>query len=180
MHAAFKGKHRYWPGLLLLISMVQYFISAFNVNGNPAVNLYSIIVLVTAINIYRSIVRGVYDKRLQDCLETVIHFNLILFAVSTTYVLDTNGNQTVLVNILLSVPFVTFVGISSYHIVTTACGKKVKQFFDNLNPRKAAQRYSDYEESLITQDSELLEMHDNSRQDEELKLSTQVSAIKSV
>ena len=166
-HAAFKGKHRYWPGLLLLISMVQYFISAFNVNGNPEVNLYSIIVLVTAINIYRSIVRGVYNKRLQDCLETVIHFNLILFAVSTTYVLDTDGNQTVLVNILLSVLFVTFIGITGYHIVTTTCGKRVKQFFDNLNSRKAAQRYSDYEESLITQDDELLEMNDKSRQDEE-------------
>ena len=166
-HAAFKGKHRYWPGLLLLISMVQYFISAFNVNGNPAVNLYSIIVLVTAINIYRSIARGVYIKRLQDCLETVLHFNLILFAVSTIYVLDTDGNQTVLVNILLSVLFVTFIGFTGYHIVTTTCGKRVKQFFDNLNSGKAAQRYSDYEESLITQDDELLEMNDKSRQDEE-------------
>ena len=45
-HAPYKARHRYWPGLLtgllLLVSMVQYFISAFNIIGNPAVNLFAV------------------------------------------------------------------------------------------------------------------------------------------
>ena len=56
-HAPYKGKHHYWPGLLLLVSMVQYFISAF---GNPAVNLFVIIILVTASTIYKGMAAGVY------------------------------------------------------------------------------------------------------------------------
>ena len=35
----------YWLGLVLLVSIVQYSIAAFNVTGNPEVNLYAITVL---------------------------------------------------------------------------------------------------------------------------------------
>lgn len=164
-HAAFKGEHRYWLGLLLLISIVQYSISAFNVNGNPAANLYAIIVLVTAINIYRGVVKGVYNKPVHDCLESILHFNLIIFAISTMYVLDTKGNQTLLMNISLSVLFIMFVVIAGYHIMTLIFSKKLKMLSDRLYWRKLMSRYDDeYTEDLIIRDEELLPL-DHSRQE---------------
>ena len=164
-HAAFKGKHRYWLGLLLLISIVQYSISAFNVNGNPAANLYAIILLVTAVNIYRGVVQGVYNKPIHDCLESILHFNLIVFAVSTMYVLDTKGNQTLLMNISLSILFVMFVVIAGYHIMSLIFSKKLKMLSDRLHWRKLMSRYDDeFMEDLINKDEELLPMN-NSRQE---------------
>ena len=116
-HAPFKDKHRYWPGLLLLISMVQYFISAFNVTRNPDINLFAMIVLVTTLTVYKSAVSGVYKKWPLDCLEVTIQFNLILFASATKYIMDTGGKQAMLANISLSIVFITFILIIGYHIL---------------------------------------------------------------
>ena len=128
-HAPFKDKHRYWPGLLLLVSMIQYFISGFTVTGNPAISLFSIIILVTSLTVYKSSVFGVYKKWPLDCLETTIHFNLILFASATMYVMNTSGNQAALANTSLSVVFITFIFVIGYHLLILILGDKYKQMF---------------------------------------------------
>ena len=113
-HAPYKARHRYWPGLLLFINIIQYFISAFNTTGNPAVNLFAVITVLT---VYKGVVLGVYKSWLLDALESTIHINLILFASSTTYITEIGGNQEILANISLGFVFITFVVIISYHIL---------------------------------------------------------------
>ena len=143
-HAPYKAKHRYWPGLLLLISMVQYFIFAFNTTGNPAVNLFGVIILVTALTVYKGVLMGVYKSWSLDILESIIHFNLILFASSTMYIMEGGGNQTILANISLAIVFITFILIIGYHILALLFRDKTTTFINILN-RNGQKRVSDSE-----------------------------------
>ena len=59
-HAPYKGKHRYWPGLLLLTSVIQYSVTALNTQADPMINLFAIIVLLTTLNVYKGSVSGVF------------------------------------------------------------------------------------------------------------------------
>ena len=126
-HAPFKHKHRYWPGLLLLVCMVQYFVSGFTLTGNPAKSLFSIVLLVTSLAVYKSSVFGVYKKWPLDCLETTMHFNLILLASATLYVLNTNGNQAALANVSLSIFFITFILVIGYHLMIIIPGNYLRK-----------------------------------------------------
>ena len=145
-HAPFKDKHRYWPGLLLLVSMIQYFVSGFTITGNPAIGLFSIIILVTTLTVYKSFVFGVYKKWPLDCLETTIQFNLTLLASATLYVMNTNGNQAALANISLSIVFITFIFVIGYHLTILIFGDNYKNVFNWLKLR------SDHSTDLITND----------------------------
>ncbi len=134
-HAPYKARHRYWPGLLLLVSMVQYFISASNTIGNPAVNLFAVVILTTALLVYKGIIAGVYKHWPLDVLESTIHFNLILFSSSTMYIMEGNGNQVVLANISLAVVFITFIIIVTYHILVLLFRDKVRAFLERFNSK---------------------------------------------
>ena len=143
-HAPYKAKHRYWPGLLLLISMVQYFISAFNITGNPAVNLFTVVILITALSGYKGVVLGVYKSWPLDALESTIHFNLILFASSTMYTTEIGGNQGILANISLSIVFVTFIIIVGYHILALLFHDKTTSLVERFSKRQRTVNDGDY------------------------------------
>ena len=132
-HAPYKARHRYWPGLLLLVSMVQYFISASNTSGNPAVNLFAVVILTTGLLVYRGIIAGVYKQWPLDVLESTIHFNLILLSSSTLYIMEGSGNQVVLANISLAVIFITFIIIIGYHVLVLLFRDKVPVFLERFS-----------------------------------------------
>ena len=132
-HAPYKARHRYWPGLLLLVSMVQYFISASNTSGNPAVNLFAVVILTTGLLVYKGIIAGVYKQWLMDVLESTIHFNLILFSSSTLYIMEGGGNQIVLANISLAVIFITFIIIVGYHVLVLLFQDKAPSFLERFS-----------------------------------------------
>ena len=43
-HAPYKAKHRYWPGLLLMLHFALLLVSALNYQRDPSVNLLAILV----------------------------------------------------------------------------------------------------------------------------------------
>ena len=43
-HAPYKPKHRYWPGLLLMLRFVLFVVFAFNCQQDPSINLLAILV----------------------------------------------------------------------------------------------------------------------------------------
>ena len=161
-HAPFKDKHRYWPGLLLFVSMLQYFISGFTITGNPTVSLLAIIILVTTLTIFKSAVYGVYKQWPLDLLETTIQFNLILYASATMYAQSSNGNQVVLANISLSIVFITFNIVVAYHLLTLIFpGRKNKVF--NLIRKNYKHSSNEYLEDYRETDS--LQLFEYSNQD---------------
>ena len=145
-HAPYKARHRYWPGLLLVVSVVQYFISAFNTTGNPTVNLFAVVILITALSVYKGIIAGVYKHWPLDVLESTIHFNLILFSSSTMYIMEGGGNQVALANISLFIVFITFFIIVGYHMLVLLFRNKASAAFlkmFNRNGQRAVS-VSDY------------------------------------
>ena len=161
-HAPFKDKHRYWPGLLLFVSMLQYFISGFTITGNPTVNLLAIIILVTTLTIFKSAVYGVYKQWPLDLLETTIQFNLILFASATMYTQSSNGNQVVLANISLSIVFATFNIVVVYHLLTLIFPSRKNKLF-NLIRKNYKHSSNEYLEDYRETDS--LQLFEYSNQD---------------
>ena len=93
-YSPFTPKSSYWLGLLLLVRLVLFTVSAANLPGNPRVNLVSIItVLVFLLTLKVTVAGRIYKKWQVDTLETSFIVNLVLFASFTFYATDTNGNQ---------------------------------------------------------------------------------------
>ena len=108
-------------------------------------NLFAVIILVTALTIYKGMVAGVYRSWPLDILESTIHFNLILFASSTMYIMEAGGNQAVLANISLGIVFVTFIFIVGYHILALLFRDMTMALFKRLSRNgQRAVSVSDY------------------------------------
>ena len=84
-HAPYKAKHRYWPGLLLILRFVLLLVFAMNPQQDPSTNLLVIIVGTGIIQMWAWISGGVYMKWYLDALEGSFALNLIILAASTMY-----------------------------------------------------------------------------------------------
>ena len=111
-YSPFTPKSSYWLGLLLLVRLLLFIVSAANLPGNPRVNLVSIItVLVFLLTLKVTVAGRIYKKWQVDTLETSFIVNLVLFASFTFYATDTNGNQAAVAYISTGIATVAFIGI---------------------------------------------------------------------
>ena len=118
-YAPFTQKNSYWLGLLLLVRLLLFIVSAANLLGDPRVNLVSIITILVLVLTLKMIVTGrIYKKWQVDTLETCLIVNLALFASFTFYATDTNGNQAAVAYISTGVATVTFI---LYNIYMSIC-----------------------------------------------------------
>ena len=91
-HAPYTNKHRYWTGMMLLLRLVLFLISAVNALGDPNVNLLAIV--ITAILALPTIPgSGIYKTWSLGFLETSFILNLTILAVATLYIRASGGNQ---------------------------------------------------------------------------------------
>ena len=113
-HAPYSNKYRYWTGLMLLLRLVLFLISAVNASGDPNINLLSIASTTTLI---LPIILGsrIYKTWSLGFLETSFMINLTILAVATLYIRLTGGNQNAATFISVGVAFATFTGIVIYH-----------------------------------------------------------------
>ena len=110
-YVPFTSKNSYWPGLLLLVRLLLFIVSAANLLGNPRVSLVSIITILVFLLTLKVIVTGrIYKKWQVDTLETCFIANLVLFASFTFYATDTDGNQAAVAYISTGIATVTLVG----------------------------------------------------------------------
>ena len=117
-HAPYTDKHRYWPGLMLLVRCALFLLFAFNVLGDPSINLLAV-VAVTAILpiVYALLGNRIYKTWYLNTLELSIIANLCILALATFYIRSTGGNQNAAAFTSISVAFSTFTGIVIYHSV---------------------------------------------------------------
>ena len=121
-YAPFTPKSSYWLGLLLLVRLLLFIVSAANLLGDPRVNLVSnITVLVFLLTLKITVAGRIYKKWQVDTLETTFIVNLVLFASFTFYATDTNGNQAAIAYISTGFATVTFIGIILCNIYTAVC-----------------------------------------------------------
>ena len=123
-HAPYTDKHRYWTGLMLLLRLVLFLISAVNVLGDPNVNLLVIASITAAI---LPIILGsrIYKTWSIGLLETSFFLNLNIFSLASLYVRSSGGNQNAIASTSVGMAFATFIGIVIYHSVQQLKGTRL-------------------------------------------------------
>ena len=165
-HTPYTPKYRYWTGLLLIVRITLYLVSAVNVSNNPTIALIAIIFAVCCIVILRNFIASrMYRKWPVDVLETYCYLNILLFAMFTWYTLDnSDSNQEAAAYTSVIITFIVLLLIILYHvyIYTTVFSmiKKTKlgrQFFTDTKPKR---HWSPPPDDDIHQFNELLDMID--------------------
>ena len=68
-HAPYKPKHRYWPGLLLVLRFVLLIVFSLNPQQNTSINLLAILVGTGFLVVWAWVIGGVYKNWRLDALE---------------------------------------------------------------------------------------------------------------
>ena len=115
-HAPYKAKHRYWPGLLLVLRFVLFLVFAFNFQEDFSINLLAILVGTELLHLWAWISGGIYRNWWLDALEGSFALNLIILAAATYHVTLSEGNQFAVWYTSVSITLVTFISILACHI----------------------------------------------------------------
>ena len=115
-HAPYKAKHRYWPGLLLVLRLVLLLVFALNPQQDPNINLLAILVGAGFLQLWAWVSGGVYKNWCLDALEGSFVLNLIILVGTTYYVNHSGGSQLDFGYTSASIAFTTSIGILAYHI----------------------------------------------------------------
>ena len=140
-HAPYKAKHRYWPGLLLVLRFVL--LLAFAIEFSPqqdrtSINLLSILVVAGILQLWALISGGVYRDWCLDALEGSFVLNLTILAAANTYTRSHNvnrsrENQLEVGYTSVSIALITFIGILAYHIFQQLSHTKLWKKVPKLN-----------------------------------------------
>ena len=114
--APYKAKHRYWPGLLLVLRCVLLLVFAFNHQQDPSINLITILVGTGFLQLWALASGGVYKNWYLDILEGSFVLNLIILVGANYHVSHSEGNQLAVGYTSVSIALATFIGILTYHI----------------------------------------------------------------
>ena len=120
-HAPYKEKHRYWPGLLLMLRFVLFLVFAFEFNPqqDTSVDLLAILVGTGVLVVWAWISGGVYKNWYLDALEGSFALNLIILAAATMYSYHVSHAQKIQLAIgytSVITALVTFIGILTFHL----------------------------------------------------------------
>ena len=132
-HAPYKAKHRYWPGLLLVLRFILLVVFAFNPQQNPSITLLAILVGAGLLHMWAWFSGGVYRNWCLDALEGSFMVNMTILAAATYHVKYSEGNQYAVWYTSVSIAFITFLGILAYHIFQQVKDTKLCKKVPNLN-----------------------------------------------
>lgn len=135
----YKDKHRYWTGLLLLLRFVLFVIFSTNFSGDPAINLLAIIVSVAYLFFHVALFGRIYRRWHLIALEYSFLLNLIIFSAATYYTRQSNGTQTVAMDVCIGTAAAVFVAILIFHVCTLSL-PAVKKLIGCFHERMDVQR----------------------------------------
>ena len=124
-YAPYQDKHRYWPGLLLLVRCALFLVFASNTSGEPSTNLFAISFVCLGLTTLTSLFGRVHFKLSLDILEGSFILNLGVLAAATHHVMQAGGNQAAVTYLSVSIAFTEFLGIVMYHSYLQMRGTKI-------------------------------------------------------
>ena len=125
----YKDKHRYWPGLLLVVRVVLFLVFSVNVFGDPAINLLTIIVTTFCILFFSITFGGIYRNSVLNFIEYSFFLNLGIVSSATLFATLTDGDQAAVVHTSVAIAFATFMIITFYHILVRVTKEQQRQRF---------------------------------------------------
>ncbi len=132
-YGPFKSSHRYWPGLLLASRALLLLIFAFNVFGDPNINLLVTIMCIVGLLTLMSYTGAVYNTVYLHLLEVSFLVNYLFLAACTVSLSLTDTNQLALTYTSVGISFVIFIGVLVYHSLTQVRDSRVWK--DHIQPR---------------------------------------------
>ena len=137
-HAPYKAKHRYWPGLLLVLRFVLLLVFGLNPQQDPCINLLAILVVTGILQLWAWVSGGVYRNWFLDALEGSFALNLIILGVATYHIKISGGNQLTVGHASVSIALATFIGIFAYQLASvTGIAQYPKKKIANRNMHQA-------------------------------------------
>ena len=121
----YKDEYRFWGGFLLLARLILALIIPFRPTD---VDTSSILGTVMVIIVFAWNLRGVYQKRYLDILESWFLLNLGFLSISSLR----NKRRVIGVTASVSFAFITFIFIVIFHL-----GKRVYKFYKRKNEKKS-------------------------------------------
>jgi hypothetical protein len=126
-HAPYTTKYRYWTGLLLIMRIILFSVSAINFSRDPRVDFVSTIFVIGGLILFKGIIaKRIYKNVLLDVMETAIYFNLIFFAAFTWYSLDFGGNQVAVAYVSVMTIFALLLAVIVFHVLRFTSLHKLK------------------------------------------------------
>ena len=119
MDAPYKARHRYWPGMLLVLRFVFLLVFAFNFQEDPKTNLLATLIGAGNLFLWLWICGGVHINKYVNVLEGSFVLNLIILTAITYCVRLFKGNPLIVGytwTISVSVAFATFIGILVFQL----------------------------------------------------------------
>ena len=123
--AAFKDKHRYWFGLLLLVRAAKLVIASIvtnNTTGNPIVE-FSTAILSILLTFWG---QKVYSSSAVGLFGTAFLLNLVFMNVSKLFFIISDGNIAVASFTLIAIALAQFLGLILYKVVIVKCSRRMR------------------------------------------------------
>ena len=111
----YKDNHRYWTGLLLVARIILLISFSLNQSNNPTINLFGIIVVISALLIWLYFTGWIYKSFVNNCLEVFFLCSLSLTSVATLFELSDGSLSPAVVYTSTGTAFALFVGIILCH-----------------------------------------------------------------
>ena len=116
-HVPYHSSHRYWTGLMLLVRVSIYLVTAFNPSGDPKVSLLSISFIMSCILVYVAVFNiSLYRNPFIKAIEVFTYFNIYTLSIFSWYSIDFSLNQKIVTNISVGLTFVQLLGVILYHV----------------------------------------------------------------
>ena len=150
----YKDRYRFWPGFLLLVLSILFFLFTLNDLDKPSIKLMLTSIGCLLVFTLVWVFRGVYKKWSLNIIESSSILNLGLLSVITNYILN-HGNsqsaQTVIVSVSAGLIFVMFIMVTGYQgykqLTTSLCWKS---FVTSLSLQRSESQQA-LEEPLVNQ-----------------------------
>ena len=115
-HAPYKAKHRYWPGLLLVLRFVLFLVFALNLQQDTSISLLAIQVGTGMLQMWAWVNGGIYRNWCLDALEGSFVLNLIILVGATYHVEPSKQVQVAVGYTSVSIAFATFIAILVFQL----------------------------------------------------------------
>ena len=146
-HNPYNKDHRYWIGLLLLVRVLLYLVSALNVLGDPRINLLSINSIIMILFAFKSVTENkskIHKNSHNEMFDVVSLLNLAGLTIGTFIIIfyfisEDEGSQNVVAYISTGIAFVTFLAILVYHVYQFVLTELFHKIATKLHMQRGAQ-----------------------------------------
>ena len=119
-HGPYKDRFRNWTGIMLVVRAAQFMVFAFNVQGDPSVNLLVIVICACVHIVFCWNIGTVYKSRFLNILESYILLSLGVLAGASLYARTGDAQinkQEAITKSIVGTTFAVFTLIVVFHIL---------------------------------------------------------------